>query len=244
MRSVAVGVRLLRRRKGWRQADLARLALVSQPTVSRIERGELERVTIGALSRCVRQLDARLLIDLRVHGESIADFADATHAALQNWVAGYLVDAGWQVRPEVSFNHYGDRGRIDVLAAHPMSGLIACAAGAAWRGCDGHAGSPRQGSSPLFGCRIFTDRGRHLGASPCGCQPHAAYSARERRFSARPLRPRPPPPSRESRAGAWRAAAIRGRAPRRGRHAGRSGRPSSPRPPREHARSRAGRSCN
>jgi predicted XRE-type DNA-binding protein len=125
MRSVAVGVRLLRRRKGWRQADLARLALVSQPTVSRIERGELERVTIGALSRCVRQLDARLLIDLRVHGESIADLADATHAALQNWVAGYLGDAGWQVRPEVSFNHYGDRGRIDVLAAHAPSGVIA-----------------------------------------------------------------------------------------------------------------------
>ena len=44
--------------------------------------------------------------------------ADARHAALQNSMAKLLRAAGWTVEVEVSFNHYGDRGRIDVLAFH------------------------------------------------------------------------------------------------------------------------------
>lgn len=32
-----------------------------------------------------------------------------------------LEDLGWDVRVEVSFNHYGDRGRVDVLAWHRAS---------------------------------------------------------------------------------------------------------------------------
>ncbi len=44
--------------------------------------------------------------------------ADARHAVLQNWLATLLRAAGWTVEVEVSFNHYGDRGRIDLLAFH------------------------------------------------------------------------------------------------------------------------------
>lgn len=35
-----------------------------------------------------------------------------------------LRDFGWTVRVEVSFNHYGDRGRVDVLAYHPPSACL------------------------------------------------------------------------------------------------------------------------
>ena len=30
-----------------------------------------------------------------------------------------LLDAGWEIRPEVSFNHFGERGVVDVVAWHP-----------------------------------------------------------------------------------------------------------------------------
>ena len=34
-----------------------------------------------------------------------------------------MASSGWSVRPEVSFNHYGDRGRVDLLAFHAASGV-------------------------------------------------------------------------------------------------------------------------
>jgi hypothetical protein len=49
---------------------------------------------------------------------------DAIHAALVEHASRRLRDAGWDVRPEVSFNHYGDRGRVDLLAWHGDSGSL------------------------------------------------------------------------------------------------------------------------
>jgi Holliday junction resolvase-like predicted endonuclease len=36
-------------------------------------------------------------------------------------VARMLMDAGWEVRPEVSFSHYGERGVVDLVAWHAAS---------------------------------------------------------------------------------------------------------------------------
>jgi hypothetical protein len=47
---------------------------------------------------------------------------DHDHSALSARFADGLTAAGWVVRAEVSFNHYGERGRIDLLAVHPPSG--------------------------------------------------------------------------------------------------------------------------
>lgn len=57
--------------------------------------------------------------------ERLPRLLDSRHAALQNHVAARLAAWGWLVRPEVSFNHYGDRGRIDLLAFHPPTGVAA-----------------------------------------------------------------------------------------------------------------------
>ena len=49
---------------------------------------------------------------------------DERHAALQsNWKAR-LERWGWQVWVEVSFNRFGDRGRIDLLAWHPTHRIL------------------------------------------------------------------------------------------------------------------------
>lgn len=55
---------------------------------------------------------------MRWQGERLPRLLDARHAALQNHAASLLVHWGWLVRPEVSFNHFGDRGRVDLVAYH------------------------------------------------------------------------------------------------------------------------------
>jgi transcriptional regulator with XRE-family HTH domain len=113
-RRLGRGVAALRQRLRWRQADLAGRAGVSQQTVSRIEAGRLHGVPLTLLETVAAALDAHLAIELRASGEAV--MTDAVHAALQDWLVGWLQTVGWVTRTEVSFNHFGDRGRVDVLA--------------------------------------------------------------------------------------------------------------------------------
>ena len=109
-------VRALRIRQGWRQDDLGKRARVSRGTVSRLEAGQLDAVTVRALRRVVEGLGAQLVIDVHWRGAELDRLLDARHAALQEWFAGFLRRNGWEVRAELSFNQYGDRGRYDLLA--------------------------------------------------------------------------------------------------------------------------------
>jgi hypothetical protein len=67
-------------------------------------------------------------IDLRVYGRwrggELDRLLDAGHAALQDLIKRRLEGLGWLVRAEVTFNTYGDRGSIDLLAFHPASGVL------------------------------------------------------------------------------------------------------------------------
>lgn len=123
----AVKVRLetslkaLRRRKGWSQARLGRSLGASQQRMSRLET-DVHRVRLGLLEAWAAELDAYLSVELRVNGER--PLTDAKHAALQNRLAERLRRDGWSVLTEVSFNHYGERGRIDLLAFHPSLRIL------------------------------------------------------------------------------------------------------------------------
>jgi transcriptional regulator with XRE-family HTH domain len=123
-RWIGRNVRLLRRRRGWRQRDLAAAAGLSQPTVSRIERDLLDKVTFHAIVACVGALNAHLRLDLFHDGEQVTALRDAEHAAIQDWLASTLASWAWETTVEVSFNHYGDRGRIDVLAFDRASRVL------------------------------------------------------------------------------------------------------------------------
>jgi hypothetical protein len=57
-------------------------------------------------------------IELRVPGGDAARLLDADHARVQSAWAAVLRENGWQVDVEVTFNHYGERGSIDLLAWH------------------------------------------------------------------------------------------------------------------------------
>lgn len=118
---VGLLVRALRRRRGWRQVDLARPAGVSQSTVSLLERGHLDSLPLRRVRQILGGLDARLELEIRWRGGDLDAVADAGHAALVERAARALRDMGWQVAAEVSYSHYGERGSIDLIAFHPPS---------------------------------------------------------------------------------------------------------------------------
>jgi transcriptional regulator with XRE-family HTH domain len=93
-------------------------ARVSRELVSRTERGVLKGVTVGSLERVAQALGASLSLTVRWNGEQLDRLIDARHAAIQEATASLLVSLGWETQPEVSFNRFGDRGRIDLVAYH------------------------------------------------------------------------------------------------------------------------------
>lgn len=112
-------LRALRRRKRWRQDDLADAAAVSRGVVARAEQGRAERVTVATLERIARPLGARLICRLDWNGEALDRLLDADHASIVEQVVRILTACGWLCATEVSFSVYGERGSIDILAFHP-----------------------------------------------------------------------------------------------------------------------------
>lgn len=122
--NLARAVVVLRRRQRWRQSDLAERAGVSRHVVSRIERGLLGGVSLRTIGRLIDALDASASLVVRWHGEELDRLVDATHAGVVEATVALLGSAGWITRVEVSFNHYGDRGRVDILAYHPALRIL------------------------------------------------------------------------------------------------------------------------
>ena len=122
--NVQRAVRLLRIRRSWPQGVLGSRAGVSRELVSRLERGDVAGMTLGSIDRMATALGASVHLQLRWQGEHLDRLMDAAHAAIQQAVAELLTSMGWTVRVEVSFNHYGDRGRVDVLALHPALRIL------------------------------------------------------------------------------------------------------------------------
>jgi transcriptional regulator with XRE-family HTH domain len=119
------GMRALRRRRGWRQDDVAASAGVSRAAVSRIELGRGDRSTVRALESIAAALGARLDVRLTWNGEALDRLLDSAHARLVELVVVRLEACGWEAAPEVSFSIAGERGSIDILAHHrPTESLL------------------------------------------------------------------------------------------------------------------------
>lgn len=73
---------------------------------------------------CLAVLEVRLDLVARWRGGSLDRLRDAGHAALAAAWKRRLERWGWQVWVEVSFNHYGERGRVDLVAWHPIHRLL------------------------------------------------------------------------------------------------------------------------
>jgi transcriptional regulator with XRE-family HTH domain len=126
MDDVRLGARFraLRQRLGWRQQDVADRAGVTQDDVSKFERVRLDAMPVAKLRRIAAALDAELPIGFRWRGGDLDRLMDEGHASLVGMIAATLRALGWEVRIEVSYSVYGERGSIDVLAWHPTTRVL------------------------------------------------------------------------------------------------------------------------
>jgi transcriptional regulator with XRE-family HTH domain len=115
---LGLGIRALRRRRGWRQKDLAAAARVGQTLVSLIERGHVDQVSIPALQAVAAAVDARLTLEIRWRAGDLDRLLDSDHARLSATFVDRLRADGWESRVEVTYATPRSYGSIDVLAWH------------------------------------------------------------------------------------------------------------------------------
>lgn len=126
MDDLALGrlLRELRIRLGWPQHVVAAKAGVSQSAYSRIERGALGEMPIRKLRTVASVLEVRLVLEPRWRGAAVDRVLSTRHGQLTEHVGRLLVERGWEIRPEVSFSHYGERGVVDIVAWHAASLIV------------------------------------------------------------------------------------------------------------------------
>ena len=113
-------VRSVRLKKRWRQADLAKAANVSPSTISRVERGHLDQLSLETIRKVARALDVRVDLVARWRAGDLDRLLNARHSKLHELVARMFRDdlPAWVLRPETSFAIFAERGVIDILAWH------------------------------------------------------------------------------------------------------------------------------
>jgi transcriptional regulator with XRE-family HTH domain len=114
-------IRAVRHKRRWRQRDLATRAAVSPATISRIERGHLDTLSLHTLRDVASVLDVRVDLVARWRAGDLDRLLNAAHSALHESVAAWFREAfpAWELAPEVSFSIFGERGVIDIVAWHP-----------------------------------------------------------------------------------------------------------------------------
>lgn len=111
-------VRAVRQHQHLRQADLAIRAGVSQRWVSQVELGRLHNVSLPVLERICTAIGIDIRLELRWRGGELDRLIDHDHAAIIEAEVRRLIRDGWEIRLEYGFNHYGERGSVDILAWH------------------------------------------------------------------------------------------------------------------------------
>lgn len=90
-----------------------------------MERGRVDRCTLATTRRVLRALDATVELFAVWGGQGdLERLFDADHARLVEAWADRHRRCGWELWPEASFSVYGERGRIDLLAFHPPTGML------------------------------------------------------------------------------------------------------------------------
>jgi transcriptional regulator with XRE-family HTH domain len=112
-------IRAARIRRGWRQEDLAARAGVSASVISRLERGYMDSMQLRTVRKVTGVLEIRVELLPRSRGAEVDRITNARHAELTEAVVDWLRSRpGWEVRPELSFSRFGERGTIDLVAWH------------------------------------------------------------------------------------------------------------------------------
>ncbi len=116
--------RAVRRRRCMTQAALAEAADVGRWAISDIECGRLDRTRVGTLRRVGKVLEIRVAVEPSWRGGQLERLVDSRHAALVERVVALLQSSGWQTCLEYTFNRYGERGAVDILAWNAESAAL------------------------------------------------------------------------------------------------------------------------
>src|SRR5687768_7910367 len=122
--TIGHGLRALRHRRGLRQRDASALAQIARSVLASLEAGNLGPHSVEALTRATEALGGSIRIELIVPGGDLRRLLDADHAVIQGQWKQMLERSGWLVDAEVTFNHYGERGSIDLFAWHADTGTL------------------------------------------------------------------------------------------------------------------------
>jgi transcriptional regulator with XRE-family HTH domain len=117
-------VQAIRLAHNLRQEDVASRAGVSRRAVSRLERGLVDGMTVGSLRAISRAMGMPSIAWLGWRTPEVDRLRDRLHAAMVEEVTSKLSSLGWVTAPEHSFNHYGERGSVDVLGWHASLGAL------------------------------------------------------------------------------------------------------------------------
>jgi transcriptional regulator with XRE-family HTH domain len=110
-------IRAARVKRRMTQRQLGSAAGVSDGSVSRLERGLAD--SLSMIRSIARVLDVRVELLPRSRAADLERVASAAHGALAEAVVAWLGSFdGWVVRPEVGFSHFGERGVIDLVCWH------------------------------------------------------------------------------------------------------------------------------
>jgi transcriptional regulator with XRE-family HTH domain len=107
-----------------RQSDVAARAKVCRSTVSDLECGRFGAFSIDTYCRIAEAIGADVRLGPHWRGAKLDRLMDRRHALLQNEVVRRVSRSGWQVSAETSFNHYGDRGSVDILGWRADAGAL------------------------------------------------------------------------------------------------------------------------
>jgi transcriptional regulator with XRE-family HTH domain len=118
--------RAVRRRRGLRQIDVARLAGVSDSTVSLVERGHLESLSFGKIKVLAAALDVRVDVTGSWRGGDGSRLVNRAHSLLAESFAEFVAQlAEWLFEPEVSVSFSGERAILDTLGFHRRTAHLA-----------------------------------------------------------------------------------------------------------------------
>jgi len=129
---LAKASRLLRREKRLRQTDMV-AAGRSRGFVIKLESGALSDLRVGDVRNHFAALGASVRLNVWWNGAALDRLLDERHAAVVDVLIGQLARYGWRSEAELSFSEFGERGSIDVFAAHAASRMACvCEAKSEW----------------------------------------------------------------------------------------------------------------
>jgi transcriptional regulator with XRE-family HTH domain len=113
---VGRALRVLRRRRGLRQSDVAAVAGVSRSLVSLAERGHIASISVRVVRALFAAVDAGFEGHVLWRGGGIDRLLDQAHAAIVAATVSALSRSAWHCFVEVTYSVWGERGSIDILA--------------------------------------------------------------------------------------------------------------------------------